>query len=49
VFEIFGEWETFDLVDVRAFFREAGDEGITWEAKADTIHADHIKEAAFRQ
>lgn len=46
MFDLFGQWEDFGLAEVRAFFKDAGDEGATWEAKADKIHADHIKEAA---
>jgi hypothetical protein len=51
VFALFDEpWQTLDLAHVRAFLDDAGDEGVTWEAKADDergrLHADALAKAA---
>src|SRR5690242_20444102 len=43
-------WEELDLDQLRAFFAEAGEEGVTWEAKADDardrLRPDSIRKAA---
>src|SRR6266542_3866071 len=38
-------WEALDLGHLQAFFSDAGDEGLTWEAKGTTVGRDDIVEA----
>lgn len=43
-------WHQLDADAIRAFLRTAGDEGVTWEAKADDargkLHANSLRKAA---
>jgi schlafen family protein len=39
-------WDALTLDTMRAFFAEAGDEGLTWEAKGTDIRREHVIEAA---
>ena len=43
-------WPDLDLAAVEAFFSDAGEEGTTWEAKADdergVLRADSVRKAA---
>lgn len=39
-------WDALDLDDLRRFFAEAEDEGLTWEAKGTHIRPDHIRRSA---
>jgi hypothetical protein len=39
-------WDALTLDTMRAFFAEAGDEGLTWEAKSTDIRREHVVEAA---
>ena len=43
----FGEnWEDLSLDGLRAFFIEAGDEGLTWEAKGGDVRREHVRISA---
>lgn len=51
MFDLFGAtWSNLAVEDVEAFLREADQEGVTWEAKADTeqssLRPDSIRKAA---
>ncbi len=39
-------WDTLSLETMRKFFAEAGDEGLTWEAKGTAIRREHVIQAA---
>jgi hypothetical protein len=39
-------WDALSLDTMRGFFAEAGDEGLTWEAKGTAIRREHVIEAA---
>lgn len=39
-------WEDLSLEALRAFFAEATDEGLTWEAKGGAVRPEHVRTAA---
>lgn len=38
-------WEDLGLPEIRAFFADAGDEGLTWEAKGTSIRPEHVRKS----
>jgi len=48
--DLFGvPWESLTLDGVRAFLADAGDEGVTWEAKADEDGKGRLHRARSRR
>ncbi len=39
------DWEELTLDSLRTFFRTATDEGLTWEAKAGVVTAEHVRKS----